>query len=63
VLVGWRGMRKNFEPALASTGVVEAKAFQDRQCLRLVGMASYGQTWLGVGGHWLPTWLPEIPLA
>jgi hypothetical protein len=26
-------------------------------------MASYGQAWLGVGGHWLPTWLPGIPLA
>jgi hypothetical protein len=26
-------------------------------------MAHYGWTWLGVGGHWLPTWLPEVPLA
>ena len=22
-----------------------------------------GQLWPGVGGHWLPTWLPGIPLA
>jgi hypothetical protein len=26
-------------------------------------MAGYGRTWLGVDGHWLPTRLPEIPLA
>src|SRR5215831_13961272 len=26
-------------------------------------MARYGQVWPGIGGHWLPTWLPETPLA
>src|SRR5215475_631597 len=26
-------------------------------------MARYGQTSLGIAGRWLPTWLPEVPLA